>query len=161
MNEKLGNREIFLIILGIIIILILIYWLNHQSVQYFKQALVAQPTIKNPKKITTNVQPTKWKSHQPLSSFTLYYFYRITCPHCAKFTPVWDEISNKLISAVPDKITPKAVDVTLPENSNLTFYHDAFTVPTIILVTPTGNIKYTGNRTPDDFYNFVMEHINK
>ena len=91
--------------------------------------------------------------------FILYYHYNPNCGACKNFTPVWNEISNKLQN-IPG-ISVRAIDSTRPENETLTFYYNITQTPTIILVTPNKNIEYTGDRNAADIYDFIINSLNE
>jgi thiol-disulfide isomerase/thioredoxin len=178
MISNLTGQQILLIIIGIIIVIWLIGWLmssHNKPALPIQQQIVRQPAqIITPQIITPQIitpqpptmpHPTQPSITKPLgpevqheTPFTLYYFYRPTCPYCKQFEPIWKEIVNHFKNI--NGISLRAVDSTLPQNENLSFYYNITSVPTIILVTPEKNIEYEGNRSSNDLYNFVISHIN-
>lgn len=93
------------------------------------------------------------------SSFTVYYFYSPKCGWCQKFTPIWNDIVNNLNNN--NNIKFLAINAENTNNENLMFYHNVNKFPSIIVVTPNKNIEYTGNRTYNDLYDFILKSINK
>ena len=103
----------------------------------------------------SNVSDAATAAVTPL--FTLYNFSKPTCPYCRKFEPAWSELVSRL-STTPD-LRAELIDTSKPENEALAFYFNVEGVPTIILVTPNQIIEYSGNRSPEDLYNFVATHM--
>ena len=168
MIGNLTGQQILLIIIGIIVIIWLISWLMTKN-----KPIPVQQVIREPMQMTSQqsgvVQSGIGQPNLPQqvtipigsellqeTPFTLYYFYRPTCGYCNQFESVWKEVSNGLKNM--NGISVRAVDSTKPENENITFYYNITTVPTIILVTPDKNIEYTGDRSANDLYNFVISH---
>lgn len=82
---------------------------------------------------------------------TLYYFFTPSCPHCVRFTPIWDQLVKKLES----KKNIELVKVDATKDQNLAFYYNVTRLPTIILVTSEKPIVYNGDRSVENIYEFV------
>jgi thiol-disulfide isomerase/thioredoxin len=188
MIKNLTGQHILLIIIVIIIILWFISWLISRSsksitttaaqdmLNQYQQAhqnqnsqIVGQthPVNTQLNKIPNTViagpevphqHQQQQQQQQQETPFVLYYFYSPTCGYCKQFLPSWNTVVNKLKGL--NEITPKTIDATKPENENLAFYYNITGYPTVILTTPDRDIEYTGNRTPDDLYKFVLSNIN-
>lgn len=90
-------------------------------------------------------------------TFVLYNFYNPSCPCCQKFLPTWNILVQQIGKI--NVIEPKLVDVTNPENENLTFYYNVTEVPSIILVTPNNVVKYVGDRELENLTSFVHTYV--
>lgn len=163
MIKNLTKQQILLIIIFLIILIILIFWImSRNSIQPFQQ--IDQPTQLNqpnqqkqsilpePKLTSDNAQ-----LNQTDKPFTLFYFYRPDCNSCKMFRPVWNELLDKIKNI--SNLSPEAINTSDSQNDNLAFYYNISHVPTLILVTPNSHIEYTGNRTPDDIYKFILSHM--
>ena len=53
-------------------------------------------------------------------------------------------------------ISAQVIDITKPENDNLSFYYNVTLTPTVILKTPDKSIEYAGSGTSDDLHNFII-----
>ena len=163
MIGNLSGKQILLIILGIIILFWLITWWitrNKKKTQFVQQ--IPSPTINT----QNQNQNQNIKSDVPIFSrssepYVLHYFYSPKCKHCMNFTPVWKQVVSTLKQHGFNNIAFREIDITKPENENLIFYYNVNTVPVVILVTPNQIIEYTGERTPDDFYNFVVSGVSQ
>ena len=168
---NLTGKQLLFIILGIIILLWLIKWLMSRgkksaNIQSLMDGQVQnQNQFENQNQITTSPQSAsdplgtiQGQSNQD-SPFILYYFYNPNCGACKKFSPTWNEVANKLKNA--PGISVRAIDNTKPENERLSFYYNITRTPTIIFVTPNKNIEYSGERTADDIYNFIITNLNE
>lgn len=83
----------------------------------------------------------------------VYRFYRTTCPACVNSKPEWDKFAS---SCMLSMIRPIAVDLDLPANQALGAEFEIRSVPTVILVRPSGaNVKYDGERTSEAYSNWV------
>ena len=89
--------------------------------------------------------------------FILYYFYNDKCGFCTKFQPAWEEVTRRLY--LHSNISLRKIDINDPANENLTFYYNVTGSPTIIMVSPTQNIQYVGDRSPNDLTDFVLKHM--
>lgn len=93
------------------------------------------------------------------SSFTVYYFYSPKCGWCQKFTPTWNNIVTNMNNNNDIKFL--AINAEDSNNENLMFYHNVNKFPSIIVVTPNKNIEYSGNRSYNDLYEFIIKSTNK
>ena len=154
MVKNLSIEKILLLVLAIVVIIVLLNWLFSPTVQPFQPVLLPpMPPSPNSFQVPDNFPNYLDKQDLP---FILYYFYNPNCPHCKRFTPAWNELSDGLQGN--DKVAPRAVDSTNPENENLVFYYNITRFPTIILITPNKNIEYVGNRSVDDLQKFLSEN---
>lgn len=165
MIGNLTGRQILLIVIIIIIIIWLLGWLFYKptSTQTTQVSHLGQlqPNITQ---INTAPMPVMSNSvgQENLvanTPFILYYFYKQSCPYCKKFSSAWNEVSNKLKGI--NGLSVRAIDATNPENDNLAFYYNITGYPTVILVTPDKNVEYTGDRSAEDLYNFVISILNE
>lgn len=100
------------------------------------------------------------------SPYTLYYFYSPQCGHCNNFKPNWDKVTEavkslKVTTKTEEEygVNTKAVDASDNKNGNIIFYYNISALPTVILVTPSKTIEYTGDRDPEDLYKFVYSNL--
>lgn len=135
---KITCTQIIVIIIIILAIIWIITWL----------------VMRNSKNVAPNVEP--YSPQLPSGNFKLYYFYHPSCGYCKQFKPVWDKLSQ-LYQSMGSNIT-QMVDVTQPENENLTFYYSINKYPTIILSSKNKNLEYTGNRSFENINNFVLSN---
>ena len=181
MIKNLTGQQILLIITGIIVLLWLINWFFMDSKSTKTKSATIQPTVQPIQPIQPLVQYIKPSQHTQLihtqapntpiisptgpeiphqgATFTLYYFYSPACGYCKQFWPSWNAVANKLKEI--HGIFTKTIDATKPENENLTFYYNITGYPTVILSTPEKDVEYTGNRTSDELYKFVIWHIDE
>lgn len=175
--RNLSWQHIVLIIIIIIIVFWLISWLFFPKTIPGTTGPYYQPQIIQPMTIlpqnnsvapqysygvvsNNNMQNTGNTDMQTTANdpFVLYYFHSPGCGHCKNFNPAWELLQQKLNGS--GGVSAKSIDTTKPENENLAFYYNVSAVPTIILITPDRNVEYSGNRSPDDLYNFVVAHLN-
>lgn len=155
MSCQISAPQVILVIVVVFLIVWFIRWLFSRN----------KVEIINVNPTPANIQPKPLPTSQSLEEFsdnklhTLYHFYSPSCPHCINFSPAWDQATEKL-AKIPN-LSVKKIDGTKPENDNLTFYYDIKGYPTVILATPTKNIEYSGNRTSDDIYQFVIENLDQ
>jgi len=170
MIQNFTAKQILLIILVIVLILWFLSWIfgwgksNPQMpIQPVAQQpqMMAQPPMLQPGQMMQSSQPitTPVGPEQQNTPYTLYYFHSPRCSACQNFNHVWEQISNRLKRM--NGIFIHKVDVTRPENENLTFYYNVSQLPTIILVTPDRNIEYNGDRSPEDLHKFIVSNINQ
>ena len=177
MNGNLSRGQLLLVIIGIIFVIwILIRLLSRPKVYQVPivpitrspngqapiiapvrpPALIRLPPGRQPS--PTSPQQTPIIS-QPETSNILYYFFAPNCPHCTNFSPEWDDVVDRLKNY--NNISAVKVDVAHSNNETLVFYYNINQLPTVILRTPDKTIEYTGNRTADDLYNFVLTNISQ
>lgn len=87
------------------------------------------------------------------SNNKLTYYYYPECPHCQKFSPIWEEFETKVktesIPVTTDKVNIKAPgSATVPENVQ--------GVPSVILNDST---EFKGPRTLDGLLQFVKSKL--
>lgn len=153
MVNNLTTKQIIIIIIVVIVILFLIVWLTSPNIQSFDPSLIKRTTQSYLEKNSINNS----NGSNTNTDYVLYYFYNPKCGPCKAFTPTWNDTTSKLSHY--NNLTIRSVDITNPENERLSFYHNVSHTPTIIMVTPSGNVKYNGNRTSDDFYNFIVNQM--
>ena len=180
---NLTGKQLLLIILAIIIMLWFINWLMNRgkgvklSPQQMAAAATAAAIRQQQQHMAAGQQMTaqqQMAAQQMLAQqqpgvlgfddqskqeapFILYYFHDPNCGACKNFSPVWNEVASKLTGI--NNLSIRTIHSTKPENENLSFYYNITGTPTVILVTPDRNIEYTGNRTADDLYNFVINNL--
>lgn len=158
MYNNLTKRHIILLVIAIVFIIWLIYRLSRKPETVYKTPLSPVPPVNLTTETMQNVNtPSVLKSSPSQDSNILYNFYSPKCPHCQKFSTTWQEIEAKLSNN--KNIITRAIDVTLPENDNIAFYYNVTQLPTLILATPDKNIEYTGDRTLNNIYDFVVNNI--
>jgi len=175
MIGNLTGKQIAIIVIAVILLLWFINWLffsrkkttivnitpypaNLPQMEHMQpmQAMRQMHQMHQMHPITTPIGP---EIHQEDAPFILYYFFSPSCSHCKRFTPNWQQASEKL-KAIKG-LSLRTVDSTKAENENLTFYYNITAFPTVILVTPDKNMEYTGNRSPDDLYNFAATNLSQ
>jgi thioredoxin-like negative regulator of GroEL len=95
------------------------------------------------------MKPLEYFSNGP----TLEYFYMKTCQHCENFSPIWDEVVDKIKK---DKINVKPVKYDL--NANGKKRADEFEIhsaPTIYYVDGAKKVMYDGPRSVEGITAFV------
>lgn len=80
---------------------------------------------------------------------TVYYFSAQGCPHCKAFDPIWDEVAKHT------KTKMIKVDANSPNSADLAMKYGVTTAPTVVLVSPTKTIRFTGDRTVENLRNFI------
>jgi thiol-disulfide isomerase/thioredoxin len=165
MVGNLTGKQILLIILAIIIVLWGInYYMNYNLVKKVTDLFYKPTAVPAKVPIQQRQIVQKEKSSVPSSQteeqvpFTLYIFYSPQCGYCKSFFPVARQVAGHLQER--KDIVVRFIDATKPENENIAFYYNINAYPTIILVTPNRNIEYAGNRTVQDFYQFIVGHMN-
>lgn len=159
MIGNLTAKQIILIILGVIVVIWLVSWLiKSRSKKAISDKQISTVPLTN-SDIQNSDAPAQIfdQDNQP---YILYYFHSQQCPHCKKFSPIWAQVSQAL-RQTKFNIKFKEIDMTKAENENLIFYYNVNSVPTVILVTPNQSLEYTGNKTPDDLYNFVVSNLSQ
>lgn len=157
MLGKLTGQQLLLILVGIVLVVLFVRWIicRQKKTIHLESKKVSINNISDIR-VDNGSQPSINTLDAP---FTLYYFYSLNCPHCRNFTPNWEIIKSRLSHL--KELSIKEIDANKPENENIIFYYNIGGYPTLILVTPEKNVEYTGNRQPDDLFNFVMSHINE
>lgn len=79
----------------------------------------------------------------------VYYFSAQGCPHCKNFDPIWDEVAKNT------KVKMIKVDANDPNSSGLAMTYGVTTAPTVILVSPTKTVRFTGARTVENLRDFI------
>lgn len=119
-----------------------------------------QPSMQPSMSPSTPFSPTY--PSQPISQdpvFILYYFYSPSCGACHKFSPTWNEVSDKFSNV--NGLVMQPVDATKSENEALTFYYNIRAFPTIIFAMPDQHMEYKGNRSPQDLHQFVVDNVSR
>lgn len=186
-TNRLTNRQIVLIVVGVILILIVIGFFSRagrratpvvrvttqqQVSPGQNRAIVGRRYL--PPLAAPSVAPGYRPGVRPPSPsvsapypgtpdretvFVLYYFYHPQCLHCQQFHPIWNSIVERL--KVNEDISLRAIDASNPQNEDLTFHYNVDKYPTLILVTPSGKMEYAGSRTEHDVSNFVYQQMNQ
>ena len=116
-----------------------------------------QPGVPNLQPGVPNLNPSAGHIPIQIRPYKLYYFYSPQCIHCNNFNPVWDSLKNELRKF--NNLSIHKIDGTNPNNANLVFYYGISDFPTIILEGPDSKIEYTGDRSLNDLYKFVVQNI--
>jgi thiol-disulfide isomerase/thioredoxin len=158
--KNLTPNQILMLVIGLILVCWFIVWLCKKFKTQKYVPIKTPPTIN--KSLPLNIIDDNSKKNQQLKKetpFVVYYFYNPSCPACTHFFPSWNKVVNKLKNA--PELTFQEVDITKPENENLAFYYNIKKTPTVILVTSQKDIEYSGDRSPDDLYNFILINMNE
>lgn len=85
-------------------------------------------------------------------------FFAPWCGHCKRLAPTWEELGKKFIGNPSVKIAK--VDCTLDTSKDLCNQQEVDGFPTLFLYKDGKKLaEYTGSRSLDDMYEFVMKHI--
>lgn len=159
MIGDLNGKHILLIIIGIIVLLWLIYWFMNRTKPTVTPLQPSHPLAPINNNSTGPATISTDHNNGQDAPFKLYYFYNPNCGACKRFEPTWRQIASKF-NAIPG-ISAKSIDITNPDNESLSFYYNITRTPTIILVTPTKNAEFSGDRTIDNISNFVVSHVSE
>lgn len=88
------------------------------------------------------------------SGATLEYYYMQSCPHCTNFTPVWEELGQR-VKNEKVKISLKKYDLQAPENKDRVDKNNVTGAPTIILQKDGKSSEYNGGRNVDAILKFI------
>lgn len=136
------------LIIGIILIVVILYYV-------YSRKMRTQPQVESSndrKKSTMNRS-----SDDPELIF--YNFMNPGCGWCKKLEPTWAKL-EEMYKNNP-KVSIRKIDATKPENEQIAFYYNITSYPTLILVTPTRNLQYVGDRSLTDLTDFITQHMSK
>lgn len=99
------------------------------------------------------VNPIEYFSNNP----TLEYYYSETCPHCVRFSPIWDKAVAEMkkqglkVSAVKYDMADKA-------NQARAEQYGVQGMPTVLLVKES-SIEFKDDRTVENLVSFVKQNL--
>lgn len=134
----------FIIIIGVIILIILLFGLWYASC--------------NSINFRCTITPYTYEHMSPVAKSTnkkIYYFYSPKCPACINFQKNWNDIKEKLRN---NGIDIQEINVNDPSQNRLIFYYNIKWTPEIVLVTPKKTLKYQGDRTKDKILEFITNN---
>ena len=148
MFDNLNETHYLLIIVSIFVVFYVVYWFRYKT--HEKHQVTSRV---NSPRLNSKI-PSKSKSEP---EFVLYNFYSPMCGYCKQFMPVWNQLQAELKGHL--NLAFRTINASDPANERISFYYNVNKYPTIILVTPQKNIEYVGNRTADDFKDFLSKYM--
>lgn len=102
----------------------------------------------------------KGKSKKPVK---ITLFHADWCGHCKHFTPLWDEMKadKKALKNIDFEDYEESVVGNLPESVRVVDGNDIRENgwPTIKITINDENLIYSGRRTPEDIYGFIVNQL--
>lgn len=90
----------------------------------------------------------------------LIYLYMSECGFCKEFTPLWDEMTKVVNADATSKITMEKYDLNKEEEGKrLSTQNKIDYAPAILLITPSNNFLYEGERTKEAITKWVSTKV--